>query len=51
MDWSVREGYSWVEDKYHCEEQGRLLNANATEVPSNVLVSTMVAVRRSLEER
>ena len=23
MDWSVREGYAWAEDKEHCEESGR----------------------------
>merc|ERR1711881_330481 len=28
MDWSVREGYVWAEDKEHCEEYGRMLNAN-----------------------
>ncbi|KAF4717681.1 hypothetical protein FOZ62_025384 [Perkinsus olseni] len=38
MDWSVREGYSWVEDKYHCEEQGRLLNANASEVSRRAMI-------------
>jgi len=28
MDWSLREGYAWPEDKEHCEEYGRMLNAN-----------------------
>ena len=28
MDWSLREGYIWAEDKEHCEEYGRMLNAN-----------------------
>mmetsp|Transcript_17727 Transcript_17727/g.53332 ORF Transcript_17727/g.53332 Transcript_17727/m.53332 type:complete len:515 (-) Transcript_17727:2043-3587(-) len=28
MDWSLREGYSWAEDKEHCEEYGRMLNAD-----------------------
>ena len=23
MDWSLREGYGWAEDKEHCEEYGR----------------------------
>ena len=23
MDWSLREGYCWAEDKEHCEEYGR----------------------------
>jgi tRNA-splicing ligase RtcB (3'-phosphate/5'-hydroxy nucleic acid ligase) len=27
MDWSLREGYVWAEDKEHCEEYGRMLNA------------------------
>ncbi len=32
MDWSVREGYSWGEDKEHCEEYGRMLQADPTKV-------------------
>ena len=32
MDWSLREGYSWAEDKEHCEEYGRMLNANPEKV-------------------
>jgi tRNA-splicing ligase RtcB len=28
MDWSVREGYAWAEDKEHCEEYGRMLSAD-----------------------
>lgn len=28
MDWSLREGYSWAEDKEHCEEYGRMLTAD-----------------------
>ncbi|KXZ41704.1 hypothetical protein GPECTOR_313g6 [Gonium pectorale] len=29
MDWSLREGYAWAEDKEHCEEYGRMLNAGS----------------------
>ena len=32
MDWSVREGYAWVEDKEHCEEYGRMLSADPSKV-------------------
>lgn len=32
MDWSLRSGYSWVEDKEHCEEFGRMLNADPSAV-------------------
>jgi len=32
MDWSVREGYAWAEDKEHCEEYGRMLNADPSKV-------------------
>eukprot|EP01125_Pyxidicula_operculata_P015016 TRINITY_DN5077_c0_g1_i1.p1 TRINITY_DN5077_c0_g1~~TRINITY_DN5077_c0_g1_i1.p1 ORF type:complete len:501 (-),score=142.63 TRINITY_DN5077_c0_g1_i1:78-1580(-) len=28
IDWSLREGYAWPEDKEHCEEYGRMLNAD-----------------------
>ena len=32
MDYTLREGYSWAEDKEHCEEYGRMLAADATKV-------------------
>jgi tRNA-splicing ligase RtcB len=32
MDWSVREGYAWAEDKEHCEEYGRMLQADPSKV-------------------
>lgn len=32
MDWSLREGYSWAEDKEHCEEYGRMLGADPSKV-------------------
>ncbi|EGD74165.1 hypothetical protein PTSG_06172 [Salpingoeca rosetta] len=32
MDWSLREGYAWPEDKEHCEEYGRMLQADASKV-------------------
>ena len=32
MDWSLREGYCWAEDKEHCEEYGRVLNADPSVV-------------------
>ena len=43
MDWSVREGYAWAEDKEHCEEFGRMLNADPSKVgPSCPLASWSV---------
>ncbi|OAF67069.1 hypothetical protein A3Q56_05203 [Intoshia linei] len=32
MDWSLKAGYCWAEDKEHCEEQGRMIQANADAV-------------------
>ena len=32
MDWSLREGYAWAEDKEHCEEYGRMLNDDPNKV-------------------
>ncbi|GMT28713.1 hypothetical protein PFISCL1PPCAC_20010, partial [Pristionchus fissidentatus] len=32
MDWTLREGYSWPEDQEHCEEDGRMLEADHTKV-------------------
>ena len=34
MDWSLREGYAWAEDKEHCEEYGRMLAADPSKVSS-----------------
>merc|ERR1719502_2453985 len=34
IDWSLREGYAWPEDKEHCEEYGRMLNADPGKVSS-----------------
>lgn len=34
MDWSLREGYAWPEDKEHCEEYGRMLMADPSKVSS-----------------
>merc|ERR1719361_807102 len=34
VDWSLREGYAWPEDKEHCEEFGRMLNADPSKVSS-----------------
>lgn len=35
IDWSIREGYAWVEDKEHCEEYGRMLQADPTKARPN----------------
>jgi tRNA-splicing ligase RtcB (3'-phosphate/5'-hydroxy nucleic acid ligase) len=32
IDWSLREGYAWAEDKEHCEEYGRMLSADPSKV-------------------
>lgn len=32
MDWTLREGYAWAEDKEHCEEYGRMLTADPNKV-------------------
>eukprot|EP01090_Pellita_catalonica_P017076 TRINITY_DN5080_c0_g1_i1.p1 TRINITY_DN5080_c0_g1~~TRINITY_DN5080_c0_g1_i1.p1 ORF type:complete len:441 (+),score=51.85 TRINITY_DN5080_c0_g1_i1:97-1419(+) len=34
IDWSLREGYAWAEDKDHCEENGRMLTADCSKVSS-----------------
>ena len=34
VDWSLREGYAWAEDKEHCEEYGRMLQADQSKVSS-----------------
>jgi len=32
MDWSLRQGYVWADDKEHCEEYGRMLQADPSKV-------------------
>lgn len=32
IDWSIKEGYVWTEDKEHCEESGRMAGADASKV-------------------
>lgn len=32
MDWCVKEGYSWIEDKLNCEDNGRCLYADSNYV-------------------
>lgn len=32
MDWSLREGYVWVEDKEYMEEYGCMLNVDLSKV-------------------
>ncbi|XP_065211280.1 RNA-splicing ligase RtcB homolog [Planococcus citri] len=34
MDWSLRKGHIWAEDKDHCEENGRMMNADPSKVSS-----------------
>jgi tRNA-splicing ligase RtcB (3'-phosphate/5'-hydroxy nucleic acid ligase) len=32
MDWCIRQGYAWPEDRDHCEENGRMLLADPSKV-------------------
>mmetsp|Transcript_23195 Transcript_23195/g.31765 ORF Transcript_23195/g.31765 Transcript_23195/m.31765 type:complete len:403 (+) Transcript_23195:400-1608(+) len=32
IDWSLQEGYAWAQDKEHCEEFGRMLQADPSKV-------------------
>ena len=32
MDWCIREGYCWPEDRLHCEENGRMMMADPSKV-------------------
>jgi tRNA-splicing ligase RtcB len=45
MDWSIREGYAWVEDKEHCEEYGRMLNADPGKVSNRAKKRGLPQVR------
>lgn len=47
MDWSLREGYAWAEDKEHCEEYGRMLQADSDKVSSKAKKRGLPQVKRS----
>lgn len=32
VDWCIEKGYAWPEDKEHCEEYGRMGQANSQKV-------------------
>lgn len=34
IDWSIKRGHAWPEDKQHCEELGRMKGAKASAVSS-----------------
>ena len=42
------QGYAWVEDKEHCEEQGRMMNADASAVSDRAKQRGLTQVPRSL---
>lgn len=47
VDWSLREGYAWAEDKEHCEEYGRMLQADPNKVSSKAKKRGLPQVRSS----
>lgn len=49
VDWSLREGYAWAEDKEHCEEYGRMLQADPSKVSSKAKKRGLPQVPSSLE--
>ena len=44
IDWSLREGYAWAEDKEHCEEYGRMLQVWCVCVCVSVCVCVCLCV-------
>lgn len=44
VDWSLREGYAWAEDKEHCEEYGRMLTADPNKVSAKAKVHSCCIV-------
>ena len=46
MDWSLREGYIWAEDKEHCEEYGRMLQADPSKVSPRAKKRGLPQVRK-----
>lgn len=50
MDWSLREGYAWAEDKEHCEEYGRMLQADPSKVSQRAKKRGLPQVRFNTTE-
>ena len=48
VDWSLREGYAWAEDKEHCEEYGRMLQADPSKVSQRAKKRGLPQVRTSI---
>ena len=49
VDWSLREGYAWAEDKEHCEEYGRMLQADPNKVSARAKKRGLPQVTCNLE--
>lgn len=49
VDWSLREGYAWAEDKEHCEEYGRMLQADPNKVSARAKKRGLPQVTLALE--
>lgn len=49
VDWSLREGYAWAEDKEHCEEYGRMLQADPNKVSSKAKKRGLPQVQSQLQ--
>lgn len=49
VDWSLREGYAWAEDKEHCEEYGRMLQADPNKVSARAKKRGLPQVTLTLE--
>ena len=49
MDWSLREGYAWAEDKEHCEEYGRMLQADASKISTRAKKRGLPQVRQAYQ--
>lgn len=50
VDWSLREGYAWAEDKEHCEEYGRMLQADPNKVSARAKKRGLPQVTHASEE-
>lgn len=50
VDWSLREGYAWAEDKEHCEEYGRMLQADPNKVSSKAKKRGLPQVQPHLQK-
>ena len=49
IDWAIEKGYAWPQDKFHCEEEGRMPDADSRCVSQKAVQRGITQVGYSIE--